>query len=113
MNKARTILTISATVALMSVSTAHSSATVAKSNWYDTYYQYRIPLTLEVEEAGWNAVPIDASTITAAINKNEELQFDPLCGDDHDVPRFRRGVDPTRRRNRGCTEITTRNQKLS
>ena len=55
-----------------------SSAAEERINWYDTYYQYRIPVTLSVEHAGWNAVPIDASTLTAAINKNEELKFDPL-----------------------------------
>ena len=78
MNEPRTILAISATMMLMSVGATKSSATEAKSNWYDTYYQYRVPVTLEVKEAGWNAVPIDASAITAAVNKNEELKFDPL-----------------------------------
>ena len=78
MNKPRKILAISATMMLMSVGATESSATEAKSNWYDTYYQYRVPVTLEVKETGWNAVPIDASTITEAVNKNEELKFDPL-----------------------------------
>jgi len=78
MNKPRTILVISATMMLMSVGATKSSAAEENGNWYDTYYQYRVPVMLEVKEAGWNAVPIDASTITAAINKNEELKFDPL-----------------------------------
>ena len=49
-----------------------------EAGWVDTYYQYRIPVVVEAKEAGWNAVSIDASAITLAINKNEELKFDPL-----------------------------------
>ena len=66
-------------IAMLALDVAASKAlSVEETGWFDTYYQYRIPVTLTVEHAGWNAVPIDASTITATINKNEELKFDPL-----------------------------------
>jgi len=57
---------------------ASRALSVEEAGWFDTYYQYRIPVVLEAKEAGWNIVPIDASAITAAINKTEELKFDPL-----------------------------------
>ncbi len=46
-----------------------------EEKWFDTYYQYHIPVTLEVKEPGWQCVPITESQITSAINKLEELQF--------------------------------------
>jgi len=46
--------------------------------WYDTFYQYRIPVVVEAEQAGWHTVPIDAAVLTDAINENEEMKFDPL-----------------------------------
>lgn len=47
-------------------------------NWVDTFYQYRIPVVLEVEKAGWNVVPVDKAAITMAINGLEEMQYDSL-----------------------------------
>ena len=49
-----------------------------KDHWLDTYYQYRIPVVVDVDQAGWNIIPIDQSTITDRINRNEELRFDPM-----------------------------------
>lgn len=45
--------------------------------WHDTFYQYRIPITLKIDNPGWTAIPLDEKTITAAINQLEELQYDP------------------------------------
>src|SRR3972149_1404681 len=50
----------------------------ADKPWLDTYYQYRVPIVIEAENAGWNIIPIDERAITAAINRLEELQYDPL-----------------------------------
>src|SRR3989442_11811514 len=46
--------------------------------WFDTYFQYRIPATVDAESAGWNLVAINEGQITGAINRLEDLQFDPL-----------------------------------
>jgi Glycoside hydrolase 123, catalytic domain/Glycoside hydrolase 123 N-terminal domain len=64
-----TLLTLIAALPL----TAYSG-----EGWYDTFYQYRIPVEVEVEKAGWNVVPLSESDITTAINKLEEYSFDPL-----------------------------------
>lgn len=50
----------------------------ASTDWLDTYYQYRMLATVEAEHAGWNVVTVNEKQITAAINRLEELHFDPL-----------------------------------
>ena len=60
-------------------------ATVAEANWFDTFYQYRIPLVVDAKESGWQVVPVTPSAITAAVNSNEELKFDPLWFDYNNV----------------------------
>ena len=77
MNKPRTILAISAAMMLISVGATKSSATEAKSSWSDTFCQYRIPVTLEADSAGWNDIPLTPAKITAQINRLEQLQYDP------------------------------------
>ena len=46
-------------------------------DWADTFYQYRVPVTLEADAAGWTMVPLTPAKITSAINQLETLQFDP------------------------------------
>ena len=50
----------------------------AHAEWYDTFYQYRIPLELDFNEPGWNVIPLDAATLTGLVNKNEELKMNPV-----------------------------------
>jgi hypothetical protein len=45
--------------------------------WQDTFYQYRVPVTLQVEYAGVYRVALSPAEITAAINVGEALPFDP------------------------------------
>ena len=66
-------------IAMLALDVAASKAlSVDEAGWVDTYYQYRIPVVLDVEKAGWNVAPIDQTKITERINRNEEMQFDPL-----------------------------------
>ena len=50
---------------------------LAAEDWFDTYYQYRIPIVVEASTSGWNAIVLNEQQITTAINQLEELQFDP------------------------------------
>ncbi len=50
----------------------------SEGNWFDSYYQYRIPLVLEVGRAGWTQIAIEESNLTDAINAIEEYSFNPL-----------------------------------
>jgi len=49
-----------------------------KNHWTDTFYQYRIPVVVDVDQAGWNIIPVDQSVITDRVNRKEELHYDPL-----------------------------------
>jgi hypothetical protein len=53
-------------------------AAEAVEAWHDTFFQYRIPLTVEIDEPGWQVVPVTATDIMAAVNRLEEFTFDPL-----------------------------------
>ncbi|MBN4061220.1 hypothetical protein JYU15_02160, partial [bacterium AH-315-I18] len=46
--------------------------------WGDTFYQYRMPLTVQSDSPGWQQLPIDAARITDAINALESFKYDPL-----------------------------------
>ena len=46
-------------------------------NWSDRFYQFRLPIVTESEQAGWQQWPLDAQQITAAINKIGPFRFDP------------------------------------
>ncbi|HAY78249.1 MAG TPA: hypothetical protein DCY79_00420, partial [Planctomycetaceae bacterium] len=43
----------------------------------DTFYQYRIPVRVDVKTAGWNVIPLSASDICKAISDREQYAFDP------------------------------------
>jgi len=51
---------------------------ITEQGWWDTFYQYRIPVSLNFNAAGWNLVDINETGITVSINNLEELKFDPL-----------------------------------
>lgn len=48
----------------------------AQDAWYDTFYQYRIPVVMDSPQAGWIEIPIDQDAITASINACEQLRYD-------------------------------------
>lgn len=49
----------------------------AANGWSDTFYQYRIPITVETDRPGWHRIPIDPREIVAAINSSEEMAYNP------------------------------------
>ena len=51
--------------------------TFATDDWHDTFYQYRIPITIEAKESGWHSVPLTEAQITSAINELEQLKYAP------------------------------------
>ena len=65
-------------IALLTLTLALSQSAYTAGEWADTFYQYRIPVVVDVEQAGWNIIPVDQITITDRVNRNEELQFDPM-----------------------------------
>lgn len=46
-------------------------------DWADTFYQFRIPVEIDVSRAGWNLVPITEADVSTAIGKLEEYSFVP------------------------------------
>ncbi len=46
-------------------------------DWFDTFYQYRIPLETRSQQVGWLEIPISESQIVEAINRVDRFQFDP------------------------------------
>ena len=55
-----------------------SCAGETQNAWHDPFFQYRIPLVVDVEQSGWTTVPISAFEITSAVNRLEEMHYDPL-----------------------------------
>ena len=71
MKKAITLLAL--TFALLPLSVFSSG-----DKWYDTFYQYRVPVVVDVKEAGWQVVPFDEAALVASVNMCEEMTYDPL-----------------------------------
>lgn len=66
--------TIASVVLLLPVSAGRAWADA--SEWEDTFYQYRVPVTIETDSAGWQEIPLTAADIVSAINTREELKYD-------------------------------------
>ncbi len=49
----------------------------AADDWVDSFYQFRLPVEIEAEAAGWQVLPIDAERITSEINRVGPFRFDP------------------------------------
>jgi len=62
--------------ALLILTLSVSRSAGSAQDWIDTFYQYRVPVAVEVKKAGWNVVPISTSQLITAINKLEEMQYD-------------------------------------
>ena len=73
-------MSVVAQISLISLCLCVSSAFCA-DEWFDTFYQYRVPVVIEAEKAGWNGVPISTDAIVSAINRLEEMRYDPLWFD--------------------------------
>lgn len=69
------LLFLSLTTSLVALLSGFASA--AEENWFDAFYQYRMPVTLEISAGGWNSIPLTPAKITAEINRLEQLQYDP------------------------------------
>ena len=39
---------------------------LAANDWFDSYYQYRIPIVVEAPAAGWNTIVLNEAQITTA-----------------------------------------------
>ena len=57
---------------------ASEAADPWQDTWHDTFYQYRIPLTVEIDQPGWQVIPVTGADILSAVNELEEFTFDPL-----------------------------------
>ena len=52
-------------------------ARVASSaDWFDTFYQYRIPFETTSEHNGWVSIPLSPEQITGSVNQAGRFQFD-------------------------------------
>ena len=47
------------------------------AEWSDSFYQFRVPVEVEVKAAGWHVLPIDAERIVREINRVGPFRFDP------------------------------------
>ena len=56
--------------------TAHHA--YSETNWQDTFYQYRLPVVLDVENTGWNVIPLNEAVLSNSINLCREMTYDPL-----------------------------------
>ena len=54
-----------------------SSALHAATPWYDTFYQYRIPIDIACNESGWNVIPVTEQEITEAIGHTDPFIYNP------------------------------------
>jgi len=54
-----------------------AAETQGADEWYDSFYQYRIPVTIQADTPGWHTVPLTSADIVRAVNVNEQLAFDP------------------------------------
>lgn len=57
---------------------AAAGSEAVKENWNDRFYQYRIPVVVDVPSGGLVRLPIDEAMITGAVNQLEEMKYDPL-----------------------------------
>jgi hypothetical protein len=49
----------------------------ASQPWYDTFFQYRIPVEIICSKPGWNVITITEKDITHAINGIDQFEFNP------------------------------------
>lgn len=57
---------------------AQAQTRVAESPpWFDRSYQYRMRVHVETERSGWQVVPIHETALVDALNRIEEMRFDP------------------------------------
>ena len=52
-----------------------------RDEWLDTFYQYRIPIVADAMQPGRQQVPVTPEQLTEAINRTEEMAFQPLFFD--------------------------------
>ena len=72
----RKITVVLVTLALLTSVFIQSAFPKEQSPWLDPFYQYRIPVAVEIKKTGWNIVPISTSQIITTINRLEEMHYD-------------------------------------
>jgi hypothetical protein len=70
------LASLNATDSLFAEETEKSRDSEPASDWFDPFYQYRIPLETTSDMAGWQQIPLTETQITTAVNKIEQFQFD-------------------------------------
>ena len=53
-----------------------SATSVLADEWFDTFYQYRIPFEMNSKHDGWVRMSLTPEQITGAINRVSRFQFD-------------------------------------
>ena len=54
------------------------AAAAPDARWVEPFCQYRIPVEVVVEQAGWSVLPVTEGDISSAIGKLEEYSFEPM-----------------------------------
>ena len=65
-------------VCMLALLTVSPVAVSAENDWFNSFYQYRIPVVINCAGPGWNIVPLDQDALTASINMGAEMTYDPL-----------------------------------
>jgi len=63
------------TICLITITAGAQSAWYDNAEWYDTFYQYRIPIEINPSSAGLQVLDIGSDTITGAVNQLEEIKY--------------------------------------
>lgn len=63
---------------LATIVAAIADGETVNEKWNDVFYQYRIPVVIDVLSSGLVHIPVDEKMITEAINNLEEMKYNPL-----------------------------------
>ena len=73
------------TICLIAVTAGAQSAWYDNAQWYDQFYQYRIPIEVSPSSAGLQILDISSDTITDAVNQLEEIKYSAKYFDHNQV----------------------------
>ncbi|MCP4812591.1 MAG: hypothetical protein GY888_08795, partial [Planctomycetaceae bacterium] len=54
------------------------TAIAQQPDWVHPFCQYRLAIDVDVQQTGWNVIPLDEADISQAISQLEEYSFDPM-----------------------------------
>ncbi|MCP3691273.1 MAG: hypothetical protein GY917_03680, partial [Planctomycetaceae bacterium] len=52
------------------------TAIAQQADWAHPFCQYRLAIDVDVQQMGWNVIPLDEAAISQAISQLEEYSFD-------------------------------------